>query len=146
MKQYFSTKNVVFGLIIFLVLTFFYTFFVPEYTFTHYKLDNCKTEFTKIEYTGFRYDKKRKFGRDLFFVYGFYEEKEIPHNAYELSNFSGFDSIFEMLVTCSNDTIILNPAVELEQIGNPKNLIVRELDNVEYIKRREEGALLIISE
>lgn len=145
MKQYFNAKNVVLGLIILLFLTFFYTFFVPEYTFTHYKLDDCKTELTKIEYRGFRYDKK-KYDRELFFVYGFYEKKELPQNAYELSNFSGFDSIFEMIVTCSNDTIILNPAEKLKRVGNSNKLIARELENVDYIKLREKGGLLIVSE
>jgi hypothetical protein len=70
----------------------------------------------------------------------------IPQNAYELNNFSGFDSIFEMLVTCSNDTIILNPADKLKQVGNPKKLIARQLENIDYIKLREKGGLLIVSE
>lgn len=146
MKQYINVKSVVLGLVILLFLTFFYTFFMPEYTFTHYKLDNCKTELTKIEFTGFRYDKKRKFDRELFFVYGFYEKRELPQNAYELSNFSGFDSIHEMIVTCSNDTIILNNIYGLEQVGNPKKLIGRQLENIDYIKLREKGGLLIVSE
>ena len=146
MKQYLNAKNVVIGLIILFVLSVLYTFFVPEYIFTHYKLDDCKTELTKIEYTGFRYDQKRKFDRVLFFVYGFYEKKELPQNAYELNNFSGFDSIYELLVTCSNDTIILNQGGELEQVGNPKKLIARQLENIDYIKLREKGGLLIVSE
>ncbi len=146
MNQYINAKNVAFGLIILLFLTFFYTFFVPEYTFTHYKLDDCKTELTKIEFTGFRYDKKRKFDRELFFVYGFYEKKELPQNAYELSNFSGFDAIFSMNVTCTNDTIILNYIYGLKKVGNPKKLIARQLENIDYIKLQEKGGLLIVSE
>lgn len=146
MKQYINAKNVAFGLVILLILTFFYTFFVPKYIFTHYKLGDCKTELTKIEFTGFRYDKKRKFDRELFFVYGFYEEKEIPQNAYELSGFSGFDSIHEMIVTCSNDTIILNHIYGLKQVGNPNKLIARALENIDYIKCKEKGGLLIVSE
>ena len=146
MKKFLNTKNVVIGLVVLFVLSVLYTFFVPEYTFTHYKLDDCKTELTKIEYSGFRYDKKRKFDRELFFVYGFYEEKALPQNAYELNNFSGFDSIFSMNVTCSNDTIILNYIGGLEQVGNPKKLIARQLENIDYIKLREKGGLLIVSE
>ncbi|MEA5459604.1 hypothetical protein VB796_11160 [Arcicella sp. LKC2W] len=146
MKQYLNTKTVTIGLTFLFVLSILYTFFVPEYIFTHYKLPDCKTELTKIEFTGFRYDKKIKFDRELFFVYGFYEENEIPQNAYELSNFSGFDSIFEMNVTCSNDTIILNHIYGLKQVGNPKKLIARQLENIEYIKLREKGGLLIVSE
>lgn len=124
----------------------FYLWFAPEYIFTHYKLPGCQTELTKIEFTGYRFDKGMKFDRELFFVYGFYEEKQIPEDAYELSDFSGFDSIFSVKAFCSNDTIILNHGYGLEKKGNPTKLIAKQLENIEYMKCCERPAILIVSE
>ncbi len=146
MKHTFGITKIIKGFVIILVLSLLYNIFVPEYIFTHYKIPYCNKELTKIEFTGFRFDDNWKYDRELFFVYGFYEVKEIPQNAYELSDFSGFDSIFSLIVTCSNDTIVLNQIYGLKQKGSPKELISRELENVDFIKLQEKGGFLIVSE
>ncbi|MDF7822038.1 hypothetical protein P1X15_30765 [Runella sp. MFBS21] len=146
MKQFFNLKNTTIVFFAFLSLFILYIILIPEYIFTHYKLPGCQIELTKIEFKGYRFDEGMKFDRELFFVYGFCEEKQIPKDAYELRDFSGFDSIFSIKAFCSNDTIILNHGYGLEKKGNPIKLIARQLENIEYINCCEKGTVLIVSE
>lgn len=116
-------------------LAFFYLSFWPTYEIKVFKLGFYPyTSVTQMIYSGF-------FDRELLYIYGNHQTETYPDKDYiVLDDFSGFDSISEIIADCdSNRNAIIystaGPAVYKNPTGS-KKIISRQVDNITYMEMR----------
>ncbi len=93
--------SIILGGTILLVFIAAYFLLKPEYDFFYYELESCEdTSLTAIVYW--------ELGeRGIIFAEGVHQKKP-DHNYMKTNQMSGFDAMFDCIVTCTNGVVTLN--------------------------------------
>jgi hypothetical protein len=126
----------VFGLLAVVIVTVIALFLTPTYKFQYLKLEDC-TEVTIVEF-------KSLSDRGIAFTEGHYAENSLPANGWVYSNLSGFDAMFDAIITCEKQQVRINYYEGyLKKLGNPTNLEQKLTSSDEYseLKKSNHGKL-----
>lgn len=107
---------------------FFYLMLRPTYKFTEIEIKGCPHTFiTKIEYW--------KLGeRGVVFAYGKLADKKLSdNNAVIYPNMSGFDAMYQIVISCNDGKVIVNYiSGYFKQIGTDTNISHKRLKVDEF--------------
>lgn len=125
------------GFAIVIMLVVGYYVFKPTYEIKFFKLGFYPHVYlTRIVYSSF-------FGRQLLYIYGKYEHESYPNKDYILlKDFSGFDSMSEVIADSDTNNIITiystaGPAIYRNPTNSGK-IISMQVENVAYQRMIEE--------
>lgn len=122
------------ALIVLVIIGIAIVFLMPTYKFQYVKLGACD-EVTIIEYKSFS-------DRGIVFTEGHQTNRDFPENGWYYSGLSGFDTMFDVIVTCEQQKAKINfYEGQLQKLGNPNTLQSKLLSSTEYssLKKDNQG-------